>query len=151
MLSKFTARLLIAVVIATSTSVGMLSRASLSALAFNCGSGYSNQQKDVFNNPQAGYYWHGWLGLCDGGPVYYYAGEDSRWAWGGAYHPISNLSIHLRAWSCGNLYYDSTTSNSGQPIIQLVSNAQVTCLYQADATGYMQDNGGPSWTWYLNY
>jgi hypothetical protein len=149
--SKLT-RLSVSGLLALSALIGTLSMTSSEALAFDCGTGWVNaRQQDNTYNPQSGYYWHGWLGECEApGIAYYYGGEDSRWSWGGTYHNVSGMSIRLRAWSCGSLYYDNTASNANQAYIQLVTPWNWECLVQADLSGH-EWVGSTSWYYYLHF
>src|SRR5690242_19982865 len=68
--------------------------------AFNCSPGSFTSQQNKWNGSG-----HGWLGICDNNwaaQTKYYTGED----WVGT--TLSGQQVHLRAWSCGNLYYDQT-------------------------------------------
>ena len=137
-------------------AVGSLITTTSEAYAFNCPSGGStSSQKDVFKTPASGYDLHGWLGYCQQNVVYFqfYGGEDSRWAWGGSWHNVSSMSIHLRVWVCGHLNYDQTQTYSNSAYDQLVAPQYVYpgCLPQGDVSGYESVANSWSWSWYLNY
>ena len=60
------------------------------------------------------------------------------------------MSIRLRAWSCGTIYYDNSVNNSNQAFIQLVTPGTNPCVFQADISGH-EWVGSTNWYWYLHY
>ena len=139
-----------------STAVGLN---ALPVAAFNCPAGGSTTvQGNAYDTPASNYDLHGWLGNCAQGwyqqYVQWYAGEDSRSTWGGAWHNVSYMSIHLRVWVCGALQYDQTAAYYNSAYINLVAPQYYYrpgpggCVPQADASGY-ETAGNWGWSWYL--
>lgn len=151
--ARYASHLALAILLASYTSIYV---ASTPAYAYNCPSGGStSSQKDTFSNPASGYDVHGWLGYCQQSVVFFqfYGGQDSRWTWGGSWHNVSYISVHMRVWVCGHLNYDQTQTYNNAAYDQLVSQQfnLYGCFPQADVSGYETVYGSWSWSWYLNY
>ena len=118
-----------------------VSAPALRAVAYDCGFGNFNDQKDAWNGSG-----HGWLGACYGAVnAMYYSGED----WGGTV--LSGQTIHLRAWSCGYQYYNQTYTTYNTSRIGLSTTWTDYCALQADSNSHEWINGQFDWSWYLNY
>src|SRR6202011_463944 len=81
---------------------GGLSLSTLTGEAFNCGSGYTNGNQAIRLQVQ-NYYMTHWLGYCqhvNPNTESYYAGNDSRYSWGGSWHSITHIYTQLRTWDC---------------------------------------------------
>ncbi len=126
------------------TSAVGLTQPIVSALAYNCGSGNYNGQKDAFNGTK-----HGWLGYCNGSTFWfkYYSGEDDAGA------VLSQQTIHLRAWSCGNIHYDQSLTTYGTTSIGMeVPWYFDGCgILESDSSGEEAITGQFDWSWYLNF
>jgi hypothetical protein len=135
-------------------AAGGLGYSTLTANAFNCG-GWSNSQKDTYFQTSS-YYLHHWLGYCLGGgaQIYYYAGNDSRYSWGGSLHTINKIDVHLRDWDCaGQLAYDFDVTVYNAASKQLTSTT--TCMPgygpQTDSNDQEYQPGVFNWWDYLHY
>ncbi len=130
-----------------------LAYSTLTASAYNCG-GWSNNQKDTYFQTGT-YYLHHWLGYClNGSQIYYYAGNDSRYSWGGNWHTINTIDVHIRDWDChGNLAYDFDVTKYNVAYNQLTTTT--TCMPgvgpQSDSNDQEYQPGVFNWWNYLHY
>jgi hypothetical protein len=134
-------------------AAGGLGYSTLTANAFNCTVGTGTQKDSFFQT--GSYYLHHWLGFCATSEVYYYAGNDSRYSWGGSWHSINTIFVHLRDWNCaGQLAYDSNATVYNAAYDQLVS--PTTCFSdplgpQTDSNDQEYQPGVFNWWNYLHY
>ena len=153
-LSRRARRLCLAAVVASVVSLGTGAFAASTALAFNCGSNGSNQQWDAYNTSY-GHFMHAWLGQCtytNKDFVTVYAGQDSRYSWGGSYYNDSSMHVDLDVGNCyGGTLWNQGITYYNSAYQQLVDTGQTSSTGCVDfgASGDQTVTGEFEWSWNL--